>query len=297
MRALHAKRGRGVGKKITIFMIDGVPEGAKTYEIGNWSGKAISCPRSNAKAILAREEFDNSGVYILRSTAGSSDYDDAVYIGEAELLSVRIKQHLSGEKDFDSFICFYSKDDMLTKAHIKYLESRLVTLAKEAKSSEVLNSNQPTLSKLSEADISDMEYFIDQIELVLPVAGIRSLISSIATQETKTKSEAGKLYTLKSTRLSATMIEVSEGYLVRSGSQFALEETDSIADGWKKIRAKLTDEGLVNTDGEVGTLLDDVLFSSPSAAASTLLGAQSPGPIRWIDEHGSTFKDNQEEST
>ncbi|MBU2966927.1 GIY-YIG nuclease family protein [Amphritea sp. 2_MG-2023] len=285
-----------MGKKITIFMIDGVPEGAKTYEIGNWSGKAISCPRSNAKSILLREEFENAGVYFLRSTAGSSDYDDAIYIGEAESLGIRIKQHLSGEKDFDSFICFYSKDDMLTKAHIKYLESRLVTIAKEAKSSEVLNSNQPTLSKLSEADISDMEYFIDQLALILPVAGIRSLISSVASQETKTKSESGKLYSLKSNRLNASMVEVSEGYLVRAGSQFALEETDSIAEGWKKLRAKLIDEGLVDSTAENGVFLEDVLFSSPSAASSTILGAQSPGPIRWIDENGNTFKDNQESS-
>ncbi len=285
-----------MGKKITIFMIDGVPEGAKTYEIGNWSGKAISCPRSNAKSILLREEFENAGVYFLRSTAGSSDYDDAIYIGEAESLGIRIKQHLSGEKDFDSFICFYSKDDMLTKAHIKYLESRLVTIAKEAKSSEVLNSNQPTLSKLSEADISDMEYFIDQLALILPVAGIRSLISSVASQETKTKSESGKLYSLKSNRLNASMVEVSEGYLVRAGSQFSLEETDSIAEGWKKLRAKLIDEGLVDSTGENGVFLEDVLFSSPSAASSTILGAQSPGPIRWIDEDGNTFKDNQESS-
>ncbi|SBT17741.1 hypothetical protein MGA5115_01857 [Marinomonas gallaica] len=283
-----------MGKKITIFMIDGVPEGAKTYEIGNWSGKAISCPRSNAKSILMREEFESAGVYFLRSTAGSSDYDDAIYIGEAESLGIRIKQHLSGEKDFDSFICFYSKDDMLTKAHIKYLESRLVTIAKEAKSSEVLNSNQPTLSKLSEADVSDMEYFIDQLALILPVAGVRSLISSVASQETKTKSESGKLYSLKSNRLNASMVEVSEGYLVRAGSQFSLEETDSIAEGWKKLRAKLIDEGLVDSSGENGVFLEDVLFSSPSAASSTILGAQSPGPVRWIDEDGNTFKDNQE---
>lgn len=286
-----------MGKKITIYMIDGVPEGAKTYEIGNWSGKAISCPRSNAKSILSRNDFENSGIYILRSTAGSSDYDDTIYIGEAESLGVRIKQHLAGEKDFDSFICFYSKDDMLTKAHVKYLESRLVTLAKEAKSSEILNSNQPTLSKLSEADISDMEYFIDQITLVLPVAGVRSLISTVANKKAPPLAEAEKLYTLKSHRIAANMLETSKGYLVRSGSQFSLEETDSIAEGWKKIRAKLIDEGLVDTHGKVGTLLDDVLFSSPSAAASTLLGTQAPGPIRWIDEHGITFKDNQSSHT
>lgn len=282
-----------MGKKITIYMIDGTPEGAKTFEIGNWSGKSISCPRSNAKAILQREEFNNSGVYFLRSTAGSADYDDAVYIGEAEQLGARIKQHLSSDKDFDSFICFYSKDDMLTKAHVKYLESRLVTLAKEAKSSEVVNSNTPTLSKLSEADISDMELFIEQISLVLPVAGIRSLISSVATTETKSKSESGKIYTLKSAQISANMIEVSEGYLVRAGSQFALEETDSIAAGWKKIRAKLRDEGLIEIRGNLGVLTDDVLFSSPSAASSTLLGSQSPGPIRWLDENGVSFKENQ----
>ncbi|MFP6843571.1 MAG: GIY-YIG nuclease family protein [Thalassolituus sp.] len=208
----------------------------------------------------------------------------------------QIKQHLSGEKDFDSFICFYSKDDMLTKAHIKYLESRLVTIAKEAKSSEVLNSNQPTLSKLSEADISDMEYFIDQLALILPVAGIRSLISSVASQETKSKSESGKLYSLKSNRLNASMVEVSEGYLVRAGSQFSLEETDSIAEGWKKLRAKLIDESLIDATGENGVFLEDVLFSSPSAASSTILGAQSPGPIRWVDEDGKTFKENQENS-
>lgn len=283
-----------MGKKITIFMIDGVPEGAKTYEIGNWSGKAISCPRSNAKSILLRKEFDNSGIYFLRSTAGSSDYEDAIYIGEAESLGIRIKQHLSGEKDFDSFICFYSEDDMLNKANIKYLESRLVTLAKEAKSSKVLNSNQPTLSKLSEADISDMEYFIEQLALILPVAGVRSLISSVASQETKAKSVAGKLYKLKGNRVNASMVEVSEGYLVRSGSQISLEETDSIADGWRRLRSKLIDEGMVDRSGEIGVLLEDVLFSSPSAASSTLLGAQSPGPIRWVDENGKTFKDNQE---
>jgi hypothetical protein len=140
-----------------------------------------------------------------------------------------------------------------------------------------------------------MEYLLEQIAPILPVAGIRSLISSITTKETKNKSESGKLYNLKSNRISAAMVEVPEGYLVRSGSQFSLEETDSIASGRKKLRAKLIDEGLVDISREVGVLVEDVLFSSPSAASSTLLGAQSPRPIRWLDVNGVTFKDNQAE--
>lgn len=278
-------------------MIDGKPDGAKTFEIGNWSGKAISCPRSNASKIIDRDEFDNSGVYILRSTEGSQDYDDSIYIGEAEILKTRIRQHLSGDKDFDSLICFFSKDDMLTKAHIKYLESRLVTLAMEAKSSKVMNANQPTLSRLSEADSSDMEYFIEQIKLILPVSGMRSLVSAVASIETKENAQNEKVYQLKSNKLKATMVEVPEGYLVRAGSQFSLVETDSIAIGWKKIRTKLIDEGLVDISGElVGVFKEDVIFSSPSAASSSILGAQAPGPIRWVDEAGKTYKENQENS-
>ena len=36
---------------------------------------------------------------------------------------------------------------MLTKAHIKYLESRLITLARKANTSYLDNSNTPTLTK------------------------------------------------------------------------------------------------------------------------------------------------------
>jgi len=70
-------------------------------------------------------------------------------------------------------ICFLSKK--LTKAHVKYLESKLLTLAKEANTSNVENRNHPKPSKISDPDISDMQDFIDHIKLILPFVGIRSL--------------------------------------------------------------------------------------------------------------------------
>ena len=107
-----------MGRKLTIYMLDGNATGPKTVEIGNWSGKAIFSPRGSLKGMLERAEFDNPGVYFLKSESETSDFDESIYIGEAEELRVRLKQHIA-DRDFESVVCFLSKDEMLTKAHIK----------------------------------------------------------------------------------------------------------------------------------------------------------------------------------
>lgn len=102
-----------------------------------------------------------------------------------------------------------------------------------------------------------------------------------------------KQYKLKKGNLDATMIVLPEGYLVLKNSQISLTQTHCLSNGWKKIRKNLIDEGLVENYGSIGVLKKDMLFSSPSAAASTLVGSQCAGPISWKDSDGSTFKENQ----
>jgi len=73
----------------------------------------------------------------------------AVYIGEAESIKDRIKAHL--EKDFWNHIVFFiSKDENLTKAHIRYLEGQLIEHAKKA-GRAILMNNQGSGSKLPES--------------------------------------------------------------------------------------------------------------------------------------------------
>ena len=105
-------------------------------------------------------EFDNPGIYCLKDDPTDEAFDEKIYIGEAENIRVRLKQHLSdSSKDFKEIIFFISKDELLTKTQIKYLESRLIQLAIDAKTAEIENANSPALPTLHEADISDMEYF------------------------------------------------------------------------------------------------------------------------------------------
>ena len=68
-----------------------------------------------------------------------------------------------------------SKDDNLTKAHIKHLEARLIAIAGQARRCTLDNGTAPGLPPLPEADVSDMEYFIEQLQIALPVLGVNVL--------------------------------------------------------------------------------------------------------------------------
>jgi len=283
-----------VGKKLTIFMLDGTAIGPKTVEIGNWSGKAIYAPRGSLRKLLEREEYANPGVYFLKSESETSEFSDSVYIGEAEELRARLKQHIAN-RDFESVICFLSKDEMLTKAHIKYLESRLISIAREANSSSVENANTPKLSRISEADVSDMEYYIEQIQLVLPAVGLLTLVPAIQpTHAVAPAAKRARVFSVKSQTINARMVESDDGFVVLKDSEASANVSKSIAAGWLKLRAKLVKAGsLVEKNGNL-VFTQDTVFSSPSAAASAILGRQAPGPVSWIDENGKTYKETQE---
>ena len=55
-----------------------------------------------------------------------------------------------------------AKDDSFTEGHWGYLEWRLVELAKRAARVTLANGNDPQGRKLSEAQASDMEAFLEQ---------------------------------------------------------------------------------------------------------------------------------------
>jgi hypothetical protein len=73
----------GTSATIKLFLPLGDAKSLRTAEISNWTGKAVAAPRTELDALLAREELDKAGVYIL---IGSDPLTNAprAYIGEAE---------------------------------------------------------------------------------------------------------------------------------------------------------------------------------------------------------------------
>ena len=153
---------------IKLFLPQGDAKRLRVGEVSNWTGKALAAPRTELDELLQREELNNAGVYFLFGE--SPDTGNALaYIGEAEVIRERLKQHKA--KDFwNAVVVFVSKDENLTKAHIRYLESRLIDEAGEIGRYKLENQklNKP---KLPESDREDMEVFLSRIRQVLPVLG------------------------------------------------------------------------------------------------------------------------------
>ena len=113
---------------IKVFLVHGDAKRLRTDELSNWTGKAVAGPRSELDGVLTRDEAGKSGVYFLSGTDSESG-NPAVYIGEAESIRDRLRGHL--DKDFWNHVLFFiSKDENLTKAHVRYLEGRLIEQAK-----------------------------------------------------------------------------------------------------------------------------------------------------------------------
>ena len=120
------------GKTIELFLVNGTAESLIIAELSNWNGKAIKIPRTEVET-CTREDIRGVGVYFL--ICQEDDGTDSIYIGEAENVSDRLVQHLRDHKNgkekyyWNTAIIFVGRD--LNKALIRYLENRIVEIAKD----------------------------------------------------------------------------------------------------------------------------------------------------------------------
>ena len=274
---------------LKIFLAFGDPKRLRTAELSNWTGKAVAGPRSEFEKVLEREESLNHGVYFLTGTDPETN-NRAIYIGEAECIRDRIKSHLS--KDFwNNIVFFITKDENLTKAHIRYIEGRLIEIAKSTDRSAIMNS-QGSGAKLPESDREDMEVFLEKMLQVLPVLGIETFVQATSKVESEAERE---MLTCKIKNVVASGYLTPNGIVVLAGSEAVLEERSS-AKKWPSVMAqrnKLIEEGGIVQKGDKYVFVKDTEFSSPSSAAAVIHGGSANGLIAWVNENGKSLKELQ----
>jgi len=301
------------GKSIRLFLADGTPGGLLTAEIMNWTGHVVAAPRSGLAALLKRPESSRTGIYILLGDDPNSLGGTIAYIGEGGDVSKRPYQHArpedQGGKDFwDRAIVLTSKDTNLTKAHARYLESRLITLAQQANRVSLINGTAPSPLPLPESDISDMECFISQAKIVLPVLGVNLLravpTTPAAAQEasgmTATLSVQSPIFelTLKKSGIEATAQEIDGEFTVFEGSTARSEWHGVEGHGYKRLREKLEEDGTLaaTNDGSSRRFTRNQVFASPSAAAAVVTGRSANGRAEWkVRETGLSYGSWQSE--
>ena len=276
---------------IKLFLPYGDPKKVRIAEISNWSGKAIAAPRSDLERLLEREELANSGIYFLLGI-DSEDGRQLAYIGEAETVSSRIKQHKV--KDFwNSVIIFVSKDENLTKAHIRYLEGRLIETANKISRCKIENS-QASGARLPESDQHEMEVFLERVTQLLPILGTDILTPIVKPDEDSIQIEE---YTCKKKGAMAKGKRVPNGFVVFKGSTAIVKDRESAKTHGQwilSLREKLKNDGSIVESNDYYLFTKDVEFSSPSAAAAVIYGGNAAGPIAWKNKSGKTLKEIEE---
>lgn len=298
------------GKSIRIHLADGTVTGVRHAEVVNWTGQAIICPRTRVPELADWNEAIRPGVYILFGSDPESAQPLA-YVGEAENVYDRLQQQVANKEFWVETVFFSNKDQNLTKAHVKYLESRFLELASAGKRYKLENGNIPVRPALPRGDRDSMEEFIGQARGLLGVLGHRILEpapaataavqsqdhpSAIAAESHRENLVGVELF-LHASNLSAKAVLADEGLVVRAGSQAAKDSTTKLQLGYRKLRENLLAQGILSDAGAVLTFSSDQLFSSPSQAAAVIVGYSINGRYHWRDANGVSLSTIEESSS
>jgi hypothetical protein len=279
------------GVSVRIFLADGTPDGLRIVEKSNWTGRAVMCSRAQYPNLRGRDEFARPGVYVLLSPASTLQGGQAVYIGQADVARERLDTHLRNREFWTHLIAFSSKDENLNKAHVQYLEARLIELATKAKRVMVENGNAPRLPNLSEADRADAEAFLDDMLVIYPLLGV----PAFETIEGGVTS-AGPRLRLRGKDCEAEGSDTPEGFIVYKGGVARKQTVPSTHQFVLTLRDQLEEQRVLVAGPNGLILAQDYAFASPSTAAAVFMGRNANGRLEWKDREGRTLKDLQEAS-
>lgn len=271
---------------INLFLPDGEPAGIRVISISGRTLSGIVVPRILFQEFKKREEYDRTGVYILVG-ANEDTTETRIYVGEADPVGLRLESHVKN-KDFWTYaIAFTAQGSGLHKAHVEYLESRLYTLASQAKRCVLDNGNAPALPTLNEMQKAEAEGYLNDVLLCLPILNA----DFFSTLPKKTKSTV--VYSLTARGVTSCGYESANGFIVQQGSQ-AAKTTVQVRDIVSKTREHLIKQGIWVDKGTHYELTQDYAFNSPSLAGAAMTGGQCNGRIMWKTKSGQTLKQIQE---
>lgn len=292
------------GKSINLFLMDGDANGRMKCTLANWTGVAYKIPRTELDRCKERDDLKQSGVYFLFGKTEDTD-EDVVYIGQAgarkngEGILNRLQEHKRNpEKDYwTEAIVFTTSNNSFGPTEISYLENRFCGLATQAKRYVVKNGNDPTPGNITEEKESELEEFIDNAKIIMGTLGhkvfvpiiIPTTVSTTDVPATLTTDVSDEILYFDHSGVKATGRRTSEGFVVFKGSQIAAKLTKSCPDPTLRNREKYADKIDANF-----YLMEDILFKSPSSAASFIGGASLSGNATWCNADGIILKKLEE---
>lgn len=300
-------------RSINIFLLDGDPNGIRVAQISMSTIQAIAFRRNQLKRVCnAFPEIERPGVYVLIGGDENEPDRQLAYIGESEGVGDRLAYWNSNRTGRDSkefwtdTVALISKDENLTKSHARYVEACLIRAAGSNPRWSLPNSKLPAgdAGKLPLPDRAAMDEFVDQTKTLVGALGWdlfrevrgRAADTTMATSDaSSSESTQGLRFYFRGEGFSAEMeIGPSGDFVVLSGAKARVRTTTTIPRGTTALRRTMLDSGVLREEEGFFIFTSNYNFSSPSAAAATVIGASANGRISWKLPDGRTYADWEE---
>ncbi len=279
------------GRTIQLFLVDGSPNGLMIASLHGWTGSVLVCRQTTFAKLLQRPEVDRTGVYLLYGPDPTNPLRMRAYVGEADSVKSRIAQS-AGQRDFwEIAVAITTSDEALTKGHVRYLEARIIELVKFADRVSLDNVQEPPSQtrRLPEADRANMEAFLDNLKVVLPVVGIEALkvvpkTAQAPSTENNPSANAGEVHfeIRHKSGVKARSFEADGDFIVTVGSE-SLKDTGGVRANYTDLKDDLIESGILIPDDASGRYIfkESFAFRSPSAAAAIVLDRNANGRVEW----------------
>ena len=272
-------------KSINIFLPTGSAEGPIELEMLNWNGMVIKVPRKEVPT-YADVELDKPGIYFL--FCKNDNGEEAVYVGEAENLLKRLKQHI---QDYNSYkekyfwqvaVCVKGND--LNKALIKYLENFYCNKIKRSSKYTLLTKKSSPQITLKRAELAGMEEFVDNVNMLMGTIGYKVFEDSVEQAKDRIY-----FYCKSRNGADAKAYYTDSGFVVVSGSHVATISASKtyLESVYKKLYDTLVEQKVI----EDGVFMKEYTFASPTAAADIVMQSYVSGNEYWIDINGKKLKE------
>lgn len=290
-------------KNINMFLMDGEVTGKIKCTLSNWTGVIYKIPRIQLGDLKSRDEMKQSGIYFLFGR-DEDKQKDVTYIGQAttrkngEGVLLRIQEHTRDTHAdyFNDVIILTTQNNSFGPTEISYLENKFTQLAKEAGRYIVKNGNDPNPGNVTEEKESELDEIVENTLMIIGTLGYRVFVPMTKkVSQDLTDNHSTYLYLKRKTKKSNKVIEATcerttEGFVVLEGSQVEIKDSPYLPASLKEMRQNLIASRVIQD----GVLREKQLFSSPSYAATFLLGMQTNGRTDWKDQDGRTLKELEE---
>ena len=276
---------RPTGRTLELYFIDGTPDGMLTAQVFNWTGRVLAFPRTQLSEALARRDIAQAGVYFLwgEDVAG----EELAYVGESENVRERFRQHDAAKPWWTRAVIVTAAGESLNKAHVRYLEARLIDRVRGIGRVRLENGTTPPWPPLSEAERANMDVFLDNLLLVLPTLRLDFLVQHkrepISASVTSIDASGPITFELSTPKHGVHgQARLAEGeFIVEAGSVARAQWAGGPHQTYAALFDELVRTGVLVAEHGMRRFSVDYAFRSPSAAAAVLNGRSTNGAEEW----------------